>query len=60
MKALQVTSGLGALALLILIPLEADYNFKMDLLCFQLLLLIIFLSASHIVGIQKKSNNGKK
>lgn len=60
MKSLQITSGIGSVALLILIPLETDYSFKLDLLAFLLVMITIFLTASHFVGIENKSNNEKR
>lgn len=60
MKAIQITSGLGALALLILIPLEKDYSIKMDLLSFLMIMLPTFFASSHFVGIQNRAINEKR
>ena len=60
MKSLQIASGIGSVALLILTPLETDYDFKLDLLSFLFLTAITFIVSSHYVGIQNKSNNEER
>jgi hypothetical protein len=60
MKSLQITSGLGSLLLLILIPQAEDNSLKMDLLSFLLIMVTTFLASSHFVGIQNNINNEKE